>query len=198
MQATASYEMGDVSSIEALAARDEKLGGDEFFGAKNFAGNAKDLVGEGTINPVQFDGEGGVADSGDEIDEVFAAACLRQPHGILNVGLETFIAKNVEGTGYGIGRHDQVKVFGGSPNAGVVMKGEAATHCERNLGLQQPPQSVPIALACFGYPKWLLRRSYRQLRGVIRHKSGTQSSDTIRCRYWLRENGGFHAFARPV
>jgi hypothetical protein len=125
----------DVSTIEALAARDKEFGGDHLFGGKNLATNAEGFVFPGAIDPRPLDCKGGVANASYEVDKIVAAASLGQPDGILDIGFETFLHEDLEGPRHGVWRRDQIEILGGSPDTGVVMEREASADSKGDIGL---------------------------------------------------------------
>ena len=79
--------MGDIGAVETFATRDEEFGGDQLLGGKNLATSAEDFVFLRPIDPLLLNGESRIANPGDEVDEVVAAAGLGQPDGILDIGV---------------------------------------------------------------------------------------------------------------
>lgn len=79
--AAGTNEVDDVGTVKTLAKGNEALGGEGLFSGEDAAGDAEHNLLRAAVDPGGIDSEAGVADTGDEVDEVVAAAALASQTG---------------------------------------------------------------------------------------------------------------------
>jgi len=167
-----SDEVGDIGSVKALAAGDKDFRGDGLFGGDDATRNIEDFMREGAVDPWGIDDKDGVAEAGDEVDEVFTAKGLGEPYGIFDLSFEADLLKMLEGKSDGFWFEEEIEVFCGSPDAGVAVEGKCSGDSEGDMRLGEALQDSAVTLKSLRQKFGRGGGTDRQRGLVLRHTRG--------------------------
>ena len=183
--------MRDVGAVETFAPGDEQLGGDHLFSGEDLAADAEDFIILGAIDPRLLYGEGGIADAGNEVDEIVASASFGQPDRILHIGVETFLTRTLKARGTASGGSYEIEIFSGAPDAGVMMKGKSSTDGERDIGVKKSAQNSLVAGDMHRGPSPALAEEVTGNSASVSDINSSMQSNSGRAlrKIWLRKGG---------
>src|SRR6185312_10850930 len=150
--AAAVDQVADVTAVEALAPGDEDLAEDHLFGGEQAdAGRPQHLARACPIDPLGSDPKYAVGHAADQVHVVVAGPGLGQPNRVGDLGDQTGGAAEGEGDIDFFGGEKQIEVFGESPDPGVVLEGEGASHGKAHAAAREGAEHALEKLALLGH-----------------------------------------------